>query len=391
MKGPGMDVAPLLHIEDLHLWMRSFEGEAHVLAGVDLRVDRGEIWGLVGETGCGKSLTGLSVSRLVATPPGRYGGGRIVFDGQDLLALDEARVRPLRGRRIGMIFQDPTTNLNPLFRIGEQLVDVALEVGRHSPEILGLPPGAGMRQRRAAARELAARMLEEVRIPDARGRLDDHPHQFSGGMRQRVLIAMALIGRPDLLIADEPTTALDVSVQAQILALLKSMVVAHRMAVLLITHNLGVVAQTCTHVAVMYAGAIVERGTVREVLASPSHPYTRALLRSIPTRDTVRGALEGIPGVVPDLVRPPPGCRFAPRCARADGACTAAMPALVPVPRSSLDVIGPTGRRLHEVACAHPLQEAPMVGASVPPRDVPDGAAQVIGTSPVADARPAAG
>jgi len=365
------DSSALLHIDDLHLWMRSFEGEAHVLAGVQLALRRGEVWGLVGETGCGKSLTGLSISRLVASPPARYGAGRIVFDGQDLMALDEAKVRPLRGRRIGMIFQDPTTNLNPLFRIGDQLTDVALAAGRHSPEILGVAPAAGARERRAAARELAARMLEEVRIPNARQRLDDYPHQFSGGMRQRVLIATALIGRPDLLIADEPTTALDVSVQAQILALLKTMVAAHRMAVLLITHNLGVVAQTCSHVAVMYAGAIVERGPVREVLAAPRHPYTRALLKSIPTRGTARGALEGIPGVVPDLVKPPPGCRFAPRCVRADAACTAAMPRLTRVaPRQdgttvSRDALAQDA--VHEVACAHPL-EAPRETEGSTPR-----------------------
>jgi peptide/nickel transport system ATP-binding protein len=340
--------APLLHVDDLHLWMRSYEGEAHVLAGVDLRVQRGEVWGLVGETGCGKSLTGLSVSRLVATPPGRYGHGRIVFDGRDVLQLEEPQVRALRGRRIGMIFQDPTTNLNPLFRVGDQLVDVALAAGAHSPEILGLAPGASRAQRRAAARELAARMLERVRIPNARERLDDHPHQFSGGMRQRVLIAMALIGRPDLLIADEPTTALDVSVQAQVLALLKEMVAEYRMAVLLITHNLGVVAQVCSHVAVMYAGTIVERGPVREVLAAPRHPYTRALLKAIPTRDTARGGLEGIPGAVPDLVRPPPGCRYAPRCARAGDRCGVAAPGLAPVASPG------AGQVAHELACFHP-------------------------------------
>jgi peptide/nickel transport system ATP-binding protein len=340
--------APLLHIDGLHLWMRSFEGEAHVLAGVDLCVQRGEVWGLVGETGCGKSLTGLSVSRLVATPPGRYGHGRIVFDGRDLLQADESQVRTLRGRRIGMIFQDPTTNLNPLFRVGDQLVDVALAAGAHSPEILGLAPGASRAQRHAAARELAARMLERVRIPNARERLDDHPHQFSGGMRQRVLIAMALIGRPDLLIADEPTTALDVSVQAQVLALLKEMVAEYRMAVLLITHNLGVVAQVCSHVAVMYAGTIVERGPVREVLAAPRHPYTRALLKAIPTRDTPRGGLEGIPGTVPDLVRPPPGCRYAPRCARASDRCGVAPPGLAPVASPE------AGEVAHELACFHP-------------------------------------
>jgi oligopeptide/dipeptide ABC transporter ATP-binding protein len=352
----GVSESALLSIEDLHLWMRSFEGEAHVLAGVELRLGRGEVWGLVGETGCGKSLTGLSVSRLVATPPGRYSGGRIVFDGQDLLALDEAQVRGLRGRRIGMIFQDPTTNLNPLFRVGDQLVDVALEAGRHSPDILGVAPGAGMRERRAAARDLAVRMLDEVRIPVPHQRIDDYPHQFSGGMRQRVLIAMALIGRPDLLIADEPTTALDVSVQAQVLAVLKGMVERNRMTVLLITHNLAVVAQSCSHVAVMYAGAIVERGPVRQVLASPRHPYTRSLLRSIPVRGTVRGTLEGIPGVVPDLVHPPPGCRFAPRCSRADATCTSATPRLTPVdPLPAFPTASAPAPAAHEVACVNPL------------------------------------
>ena len=336
---------PLLEIRDLHLWMRSFEGEAHVLNGIDLQVQRGEVWGVVGETGCGKSLTGLSVSRLVPTPPGRYGSGQILLDGQDLLALDESAVRSLRGRRIGMIFQDPTTNLNPSFRVSEQLIDVALVAAQHSPEILGLQKGASQRAKRAAARALAGQMLVKVRIPNALDRLDDYPHQFSGGMRQRVLIAMALIGRPDLLVADEPTTALDVSVQAQILVLLKEMVQEFNMGVLLITHNLGVVAQTCSHVAVMYAGAIVERGLVVEVLARPRHPYTRALLAAMPTRQTPRGGLEGIPGTVPDLIAPPPGCRFAPRCGRASAACLERSPPLVP-----LD----TG---HEVACVHPLPQ----------------------------------
>ncbi|MFN3937703.1 MAG: ABC transporter ATP-binding protein, partial [Gemmobacter sp.] len=220
----------LLEIRDLHLSMRSFDGEAHVLNGIDLAVERREIWGLVGETGCGKSLTGLSVSRLVPSPPARYLRGEIRFDGQDLLPLTEAQMQALRGHRIGMIFQDPTTNLNPVFRIGTQLVDVALAAARRDPAIL--PPPGGRR----GARALALRMLEKVGIPDAAARLDDYPHQFSGGMRQRVLIAMALIGRPDLLIADEPTTALDVSVQAQILALLKAMVDEFGMGVVLITH-----------------------------------------------------------------------------------------------------------------------------------------------------------
>jgi oligopeptide/dipeptide ABC transporter ATP-binding protein len=321
----------LLEISGLHLGMVSFEGEARVLNGIDLAIRRGEIWGVVGETGCGKSLTGLSVSRLVPSPPARYRGGRILFDGVDVLALPESELRKLRGRRIGMIFQDPTTNLNPSFRIGDQLVDVALAAGRHSPEILGLDAGAGGATRRRAARALAGQMLDRVGIPAAATRLDDYPHQFSGGMRQRVLIAMALIGRPELLIADEPTTALDVSVQAQVLALLRAMVAETGMAVMLITHSLGVVAQSCTHVAVMYAGNIVESGRVAQVIAAPRHPYTRALLAAIPTRHVARGALRGLAGTVPDLIAPPPGCRFAPRCTQARADCAAVLPAAVEV------------------------------------------------------------
>ena len=321
--------APLLAIRNLHLTMKSFDGEAHVLNGIDLVVRRKEIWGLVGETGCGKSLTGLSVSRLVPSPPARYAAGEIVFDGQDLLKLPEGAMRTLRGRRIGMIFQDPTTNLNPVFPVGEQLVDVALTAARHSPEILGLDASAGRAARKAAARRLAGEMLDKVGIPDARARLDDYPHQFSGGMRQRVLIAMTLIGRPDLLIADEPTTALDVSVQAQVLKLFTTMVDEFDMGVVLITHNLGVVAETCTHVAVMYAGNIVESGPVAAVIGSPRHPYTRALLAAIPTREVKRGALQGLAGSVPNLILPPPGCRFTPRCALSVPACAASTPPAV--------------------------------------------------------------
>ena len=215
---------PLLHIHNLHLAMRSYEGEAHVLNGVELKVDKGEIWGLAGETGCGKSVTGLSVSRLVNTPPARYMQGQILFEGQDVLALDERAMRRLRGRAISMIFQDPSTNLNPVLRVGEQIADVAFEIGRNAPEVLGLGPQAGMAERRRAAAKLGVEMLERVGIVDAARRARDYPHQFSGGMRQRVLIAMALVGQPRLLIADEPTTALDVTLQAQILQLLSDMV-----------------------------------------------------------------------------------------------------------------------------------------------------------------------
>lgn len=320
---------PLLSIRNLHLSMASFDGEAHVLNGITLDVRRNEIWGVVGETGCGKSLTGLSVSRLVPSPPARYRAGEILFDGKNLLALAENAIRPYRGRHIGMIFQDPTTNLNPAFRIGEQLVDVALAAAETSPEILGGATGRGAR--RKAARALAVTMLGKVGIPNPEQRIDAHPHEFSGGMRQRVLIAMALIGRPELLIADEPTTALDVSVQAQVLELIVAMVREYGMGVILITHNLGVVAETCTHVAVMYAGNIVEKGAAHAVLRSPLHPYTQALLAAIPTRSVRRGDLKGLAGQVPNLISPPPGCRFAPRCARAGEDCLKGVPADVAV------------------------------------------------------------
>jgi oligopeptide/dipeptide ABC transporter ATP-binding protein len=317
-----------LDIQNLHLSMRSYAGEAHVLNGINLSVDRGEIWGLVGESGCGKSLTGLSISRLIGTPPARYSAGSIRLGEHDVLQASESTMRGLRGRRVGMIFQDPTTNLNPAFRVGTQLADVALHAAAQDPSILEMPAGSNADQRRKAARLLSIKMLDLVGIPDAAQRVDDYPHQFSGGMRQRVLIAMALIGRPELLIADEPTTALDVSVQTQILALIHRLVQEHNLAVVFITHNLGVVAQLCTHVAVMYAGNIVESGNVREVFHRPGHPYTRALLASLPTRDLRRGELAALPGSVPDLLKPPPGCRLAPRCPQAVGDCTKAFPAV---------------------------------------------------------------
>ena len=331
----------LLHIHNLHLAMRSFEGEAHVLNGVELQVDKGQIWGLAGETGCGKSVTGLSISRLLNTPPARYMQGRILFEGQDVLQMDETDMRRLRGRAISMIFQDPSTNLNPVLRVGEQIADVAFEIGRHAPEVLGLGAQSGSGERRRAAARLGVQMLERVGIPDAARRARDYPHQFSGGMRQRVLIAMALVGQPRLLIADEPTTALDVTLQAQILRMLSDLVTRSDTAVLMITHNLGVVAQICSHVAVMYAGHVVESGHTREVLRSPRHPYTRALLAALPRPGLQRGQLANLPGRVPDLIRPPPGCRFAPRCARATSACTVAAPATVSVSDA------------HQVACLH--------------------------------------
>jgi ABC-type dipeptide/oligopeptide/nickel transport system ATPase component len=291
----------LLDITNLNLSMRSFEGETQILHGIDLRIERGEIWGMVGETGSGKSLTGLSVSRLIPPATGRYLAGSIQFEGRDMLQTSERDMRRLRGRKIGMIFQDPTTNLNPVFRIGTQLVDVALHAGHADPSILGLSAGASSWARRKAARKVAIDMLDKVGIPKPDQRINDYPHQFSGGMRQRVLIAMAMIGKPDLLIADEPTTALDVSVQAQILRLIHELVAERNIGVLMITHNLGVVAQVCSHVAVMYRGRILERGPVSKVLKRPAHAYTQALLNSIPTVHTKRGELRGLGGVMPEM------------------------------------------------------------------------------------------
>jgi oligopeptide/dipeptide ABC transporter ATP-binding protein len=320
----------LLEIDDLHLSLPTKAGRARILNGVNLKVESGEVWGLVGETGCGKSLTGLSVSRLV-TPSARYDKGAIRFDGTDVLKVSEAQMRGLRGRRIGMIFQDPTTNLNPVFRVSSQMIDIALEANAKDPSILGLQSRAGRSALRSAARERSVELLQKVGITNAAERIDDFPFQFSGGMKQRVLIAMALIGRPDLLIADEPTTALDVLVQEQILDLLKQIVRDEMLAVLLITHNLGVVASLCSHVAVMYAGNVVEEGETAAVLGSPVHPYTKALLAAIPPIAGTTAALVGLPGEIPDLTAPPAGCRLVPRCTYATGRCSDRFPPLLNV------------------------------------------------------------
>jgi oligopeptide transport system ATP-binding protein len=290
----------LLDIKNLNLTMRSYEGETQILHGIDLKIERGEIWGMVGETGSGKSLTGLSISRLIASPPGRYLAGSIEFQGRDVLKATDKEMRMLRGRHIGMIFQDPTTNLNPAFRIGTQLVDVALHAGHADPSVLGLVAAASRGDLNKAAKRVAIDMLDKVGIAKAAERIDDYPHQFSGGMRQRVLIAMAMIGKPDLLIADEPTTALDVSVQAQILRLIHDLVAERNIGVLLITHNLGIVAQICSHVAVMYRDRILEAGKVDDVLKRPGHSYTQALLNSVPTAHTKRGQLMGLSDAMPE-------------------------------------------------------------------------------------------
>ena len=323
----------LLDIQNLHLEFKTFDGVSKVLAGVNLRMERGDVLGLVGETGCGKSMTALAVPRLIAMPPGKITEGRVLFNGEDLLAKSPAEMQRFRAKRLGMIFQDPTTNLNPLFTIREQLVDAVLYQRMDASSVPGRWRGfmPSVRQVRKEAAERAVELMGLVGIPDGDKRIADYPHQFSGGMRQRVLIAMALAGEPDLLIADEPTTALDVTIQAQILRLINGLVKRLGLSVLLITHNLGVVAQTCTKVAVMYAGRVIEQAPVRELFKHPQHPYTRGLMHAVPTRHVQRGELEGIPGTIPNLTHPPSGCRFHPRCAQATEICRAAVPPAVQV------------------------------------------------------------
>ncbi|MEA2489531.1 MAG: oligopeptide transport system ATP-binding protein [Acidobacteriota bacterium] len=289
------------------LQVRGLETQDHTRAGIVRAVDgisfdlaAGEVLGLVGESGCGKSVTALSLMRLVQGPVGRIAGGEVIFDGQDLLKLDDAAIRQLRGHRLAMIFQDPMTSLNPVLTIGMQI-----------SEALRLH----LKMRRKPARERTVELLELVGIPGARKRIDDYPHQFSGGMRQRVMIAMALACRPKLIVADEITTALDVTIQAQILELLRDLAGALGTAFILITHDLGIVAGMTQRVHVMYAGRIVEKARTRDLFASPKMPYTWGLLRSIPRLDQERHErLTPIEGLPPDLIAPPPGCRFATRC-----------------------------------------------------------------------------
>jgi oligopeptide/dipeptide ABC transporter ATP-binding protein len=272
-------------------------------------------------------MTALSIPRLIPCPPGNIMGGQVLFEGEDVLQKTDEEMRLFRARKLGMIFQDPTTSLNPVFSIGDQMVDIIgsrRDTSRASA--LGLLGGLGninpaIKGLRRAARDRAIEMLQRVGIGDASERIDDYPHQFSGGMRQRVLIAMALSETPSLLIADEPTTALDVSIQAQILRLIEELVQELHLSVLLITHNLGVVAKMCQRVAVMYAGVVVECGTVMDVFKNPKHPYSIGLLRAIPTYGTKRGEIKGIPGSVPNFLDPPRGCRFHPRCEHAMPRC----------------------------------------------------------------------
>ncbi len=288
----------LLEVKGLRTSFHTSDGIVRAVTGVDFHVDRGEVMGLVGESGCGKSVTSLSIMRLIV-PPGRIEDGEVLFDGEDLLRYPEKRMRELRGERISMIFQQPTSSLNPVYDVGFQL-----------GEVLELHRGLGRRGARARALEL----LQMVGIPDPRRRLDAFPHELSGGMAQRVMIAMALACEPELLIADEPTTALDVTIQAQILDLMRALQKETNTAMILITHDLGVVAEMCDRVAVMYAGEIVEQTDVATLFESPKHPYTQGLISSVPLLGQERESLATIPGSVPNLIDLPTGCRFAPRC-----------------------------------------------------------------------------
>lgn len=308
----------LLEVRDLRTYFDTEDGTVKAVDGVTFEVKRGETLGIVGESGSGKSVTNLSIIRLIPNPPGKVVAGEVLFDGQDLLLLPEKEIRRIRGRRIAMIFQDPMTSLNPYLKISKQLMEMTqLHLGYSKEQ----------------AYEHAIKMLETVGIPDARSRADNYPHEFSGGMRQRVMIAMALSCEPELLIADEPSTALDVTIQAQILELIKKLKQETGTSVILITHDLGVVAGMTDHVIVMYAGKIFEQGPTHELFKSPGNPYTKGLLRSVPDPTSEQGQLYQIPGLPPDVARLPPGCPFAPRCDWVQEICRKEFPPFVQLTR----------------------------------------------------------
>ena len=302
----------LLRIEHLEVKYFTSEGVVEAVNGIDLALNRGETLGLVGETGAGKTTTALSVLRLLPDPPGKVTGGSIHFDGKPLLEQPEKRMREIRGNHISMIFQDPMTALNPVIPVGDQIAEVVLLHNKFS---------------KSQAERRALEMLEMVGIPAQRGR--EYPHQFSGGMKQRVVIAIALACSPELLIADEPTTALDVTIQAQVLDMMKRLKTELNTAMILITHDLGVVAEICDRVAVMYAGEIVESGTLEDIFESPAHPYTIGLFQSIPSLDEDVDMLTPIPGLMPDPTNLPGGCKFHPRCSRATPRCAQVCPPCV--------------------------------------------------------------
>jgi len=317
-------VSTLLAVRNLVTSFRTDAGVIRAVDGVSFDVPKGSTVGIVGESGCGKSVTSLSIMRLIPTPPGRIESGEVMFNEKDVLKLSEREMRAMRGRKISMIFQEPMTSLNPVYTVGSQIIEVITLHQKVS---------------RGEARKRAIDMLQLVGIASPEMRIDSYPHQLSGGMRQRVMIAMALSCEPELLIADEPTTALDVTIQAQILDLLRRLQEKMKMSVIIITHDLGVVSEFAQHMVVMYAGRVVEQGPVGDLFARPKHPYTEGLLRSIPPlgQSRARGGsdrpprLPTIQGMLPDLLHLPPGCRFEDRCSYAERRCSEAEPDLLPV------------------------------------------------------------
>ncbi|WP_165989773.1 ABC transporter ATP-binding protein [Streptomyces sp. YIM 98790] len=311
-----MTTVPLLEVRDLQVEFHTRDGVAKAVNGVNYSVEAGETLAVLGESGSGKSVTAQAIMGILDMPPGRIAGGQILYRGQDLLTMSEEQRRKIRGDKIAMIFQDALSALNPVLTVGYQLAEM-FRVHR------------GMSRREAKAR--AIDLMDKVRIPAARERVNDYPHQFSGGMRQRIMIAMALALEPDLIIADEPTTALDVTVQAQVMDLLAELQREYRMGLILITHDLGVVADVADKIAVMYAGRIVERADVHDLYRRPAHPYTKGLLDSVPRLDHKGGELYAIKGLPPSLTSLPAGCAFSPRCAAATDLCRSQTPAVVPV------------------------------------------------------------
>ncbi|HEX2117113.1 MAG TPA: ABC transporter ATP-binding protein [Alphaproteobacteria bacterium] len=309
-------MSALLEVKDLHTYFAADEGEFRAVDGVSFSLDRGRTLGIVGESGCGKSVTSLTIMGLVPQPPGRIAGGKVMFNGTDLLQLDNAEMSELRGNRLSMIFQEPMTSLNPVFTVGDQIIE---GIRRHR------------KVSQAEARDRAIEMLRRVRIPSPERRIDEYPHKLSGGMRQRVMIAMALACDPQLLIADEPTTALDVTIQAQILELMRALRDELGTAIILITHDLGIIAELAQDVVVMYAGRIVEQVEVTSLFADPQHPYTIGLLGSIPKLHETQERLAAIEGVVPSPLAMPQGCKFNPRCPFAVEKCRAEEPPLMEV------------------------------------------------------------
>ncbi len=308
-------MANLIEVKNLTTSFFTADGEVRAVDGVSFEIEEGKTMGLVGESGCGKSVTALSIMRLIPSPPGKIVGGQVLLRGRNLLELNREEMRKMRGNEISMVFQEPMTSLNPVFTIGNQIA-----------EAIRLHQGLGRRE----TREKVVEMLRLVKIADPEARISDYPHQLSGGMRQRVMIAMALSCNPSLLIADEPTTALDVTIQAQILELMKELQERLGMALLLITHDLGVVAEQAHEVAIMYAGKVVERALPKDIFSRTLHPYTVGLLNSVPgMRGEKKKRLDAIPGVVPSPLELPGGCRFRDRCPKAGGICAGAEPELV--------------------------------------------------------------